>query len=87
MPLHSADETSRIVMAQVTQVVTVLPSNGRLRQECLNEHWFLGMQDAQDNIKACRTHYNDARPRSSLNWMSLNESPRSSPVKRAASGT
>ena len=30
--------------------------NGRLRQECLNEHWFMSLQDAQDNIDAWRGH-------------------------------
>ena len=28
--------------------------NGRLRQECLNEHWFMSLADAQDKIKAWR---------------------------------
>ena len=25
---------------------------GRLRQECLNEHWFMSLADAQDKIEA-----------------------------------
>ena len=28
--------------------------NGRLRQECLNEHWFMSLADAQDKIEVCR---------------------------------
>lgn len=32
--------------------------NGRLRQECLNEHWFMSLADAQDKIKAWRRFYN-----------------------------
>ena len=28
--------------------------NGRLRQKCLNEHWFISLQDAQDKIEAWR---------------------------------
>ena len=59
--------------------------NGRLRQECLNEHWFMSLQDAQDKIRAWRQHYNKTRPHSALNWMSPNEFARSSPVNRAAS--
>ncbi len=59
--------------------------NGRLRQECLNEHWFMSLQDAQDKIEAWRGHYNERRPHSALNWMSPNEFARSSPVNRAAS--
>ena len=61
--------------------------NGRLRQECLNEHWFMSLQDAQDKIGAWRQHYNETRPHSALNWMSPNEFARSSPVNRAASST
>ena len=28
--------------------------NGRLRQECLNEHWFISLGDATDKIEAWR---------------------------------
>ena len=61
--------------------------NGRLRQECLNEHWFMSLQNAQDKIGAWRQHYNETRPHSALNWMTPNEFARSSPVNRAASST
>ena len=40
--------------------------NGRLRQECLNQHWFLSMQDAQENLDSWRKDYNEHRPHSSL---------------------
>ena len=26
--------------------------NGRFRQECLNEHWFLSLDDAQDKVES-----------------------------------
>jgi putative transposase len=26
--------------------------NGRFRQECLNEHWFLSLDDARDKVEA-----------------------------------
>jgi putative transposase len=42
--------------------------NGRLRQECLNAHWFLSMEDARDKIAAWRTYYNESRPHSALDW-------------------
>jgi len=32
--------------------------NGRLRQECLNEHWFMSLQDARNKIEAWRGFYN-----------------------------
>lgn len=42
--------------------------NGRLRQECLNAHWFLSMDDARTKIAAWRTYYNESRPHSALEW-------------------
>jgi putative transposase len=41
--------------------------NGRFRDECLNEHWFLSMQHARSTIEAWRIEYNTERPHSSLN--------------------
>ena len=40
--------------------------NGRLREECLNAHWFLSLDDARDKIEAWRRFYNESRPHSSL---------------------
>jgi hypothetical protein len=40
--------------------------NGRFRQECLNEHWFLSLDDAQDKVEAWRRDYNEERPHSAL---------------------
>lgn len=36
--------------------------NGRLRQECLNQHWFLSLDDARAKIEAWRVGYNETRP-------------------------
>jgi putative transposase len=44
--------------------------NGRLRDECLNQHWFLGLDDARQIIEAWRVDYNTVRPHSSLDNMS-----------------
>lgn len=33
--------------------------NSRFRQECLNEHWFLSLEDATEKIKAWRGQYNE----------------------------
>lgn len=44
--------------------------NGRLRDECLNQHWFLGLADARQIIEAWRVDYNTVRPHSSLGKMS-----------------
>ena len=40
--------------------------NGRFRQECLNQHWFLSMTDAQQRIDQWRKDYNEQRPHSAL---------------------
>ena len=40
--------------------------NGRLRDECLNESWFVSLTDAQQTIEAWRVDYNVARPHSGL---------------------
>jgi len=40
--------------------------NGRLRDECLNENWFLSLEDARDKVRAWRKEYNRWRPHSAL---------------------
>lgn len=40
--------------------------NGRLRDECLNEHWFTSLAHARTVIEAWRREYNDERPKRSL---------------------
>ena len=40
--------------------------NGRLRDECLNESWFVSVPDAQHTIEAWRIDYNEIRPHSGL---------------------
>ncbi|WP_460945752.1 IS3 family transposase [Spirosoma daeguense] len=40
--------------------------NGSFRDECLNAHWFLSLEDAREKIEAWRQEYNSFRPHSSL---------------------
>jgi putative transposase len=40
--------------------------NGRFRDECLNEHWFLTLADAQRITEEWRVDYNRNRPHTSL---------------------
>lgn len=40
--------------------------NGRLRDECLNEHWFLNLAHAQAIIEIWRREYNEERPKKAL---------------------
>eukprot|EP01106_Pelomyxa_sp_JSP_P002427 TRINITY_DN13694_c0_g1_i1.p1 TRINITY_DN13694_c0_g1~~TRINITY_DN13694_c0_g1_i1.p1 ORF type:complete len:139 (+),score=38.93 TRINITY_DN13694_c0_g1_i1:2-418(+) len=41
----------------------------RVRDECLNEHWFLNLKHAQEIIEKWLTEYNAERPHSSLGDM------------------
>ena len=36
--------------------------NGRFRQECLNENWFLSLADAEEKVETWRNHYNREAP-------------------------
>jgi putative transposase len=47
--------------------------NGRLREECLNENWFLSLEDAREKIDAWREEYNRQRPHSALGNLSPEE--------------
>lgn len=40
--------------------------NGKLRDECLNENWFLNIKEAQVRIEMWRQEYNGYRPHSAL---------------------
>jgi hypothetical protein len=40
--------------------------NGRFRQECLNAHWFLSLDDARRKIDGWRRYYNEVHPHSAL---------------------
>ena len=41
--------------------------NGRLRAECLEQHWFASLEDARTTIEAWRVEYNTERPHTALN--------------------
>jgi len=47
--------------------------NGRLRDECLNAHWFLSLADAKAKIEAWRRQYNESRPHTALGWLTPQE--------------
>ena len=40
--------------------------NGKFRDECLNQHWFTSLSDAQAKIQDWRDDFNHVRPHSSL---------------------
>jgi putative transposase len=47
--------------------------NGRLRDECLNDNWFMSMAHACETVEEWRLDYNNARPHSSLDDMTPRE--------------
>lgn len=47
--------------------------NGRLREECLNEQWFIDLSNARDLIEKWRTEYNYQRPHSALGMLTPKE--------------
>ena len=47
--------------------------NGRLRDECLNSHWFLDLGDARRKIRSWVKDYNEQRPHSSLGYRTPSE--------------
>lgn len=47
--------------------------NGRLRDECLNEHWFTSLDHARGVIETWRREYNDERPKRSLGGLTPTE--------------
>lgn len=47
--------------------------NGRLRDECLNEHLFSNLPTARNMIQEWRIDYNTQRPHTSLNGLTPNE--------------
>ena len=42
--------------------------NGKLRDECLNLHWFRSLRRAREEIERWRHHYNTERPHSALGY-------------------
>lgn len=47
--------------------------NGKMRDECLNQHAFDDLADARNKIEAWRRDYNACRPHESLGWRSPEE--------------
>ena len=47
--------------------------NGRFRDECLNQHWFVSLPHARRIVEAWRLDYNRDRPHSSLGYLTPDE--------------
>ena len=47
--------------------------NGKLRNECLNQHWFIDLAEARRVVGEWRVDFNEVRPHSSLDGMTPKE--------------
>ena len=56
-----------------TQNALIESFNGKFRDECLNQNWFVGLRDAQKRIESWRVDYNTVRPHSSLRYLTPEE--------------
>ncbi len=64
---HTNNVTLRLIEpGKPHQNAYVESFNGRFRDECLNEHWFLNLKHAQAVIEAWRREYNEERPEKAL---------------------
>lgn len=64
---HQHNVTLRLIEpGKPNQNAFIESFNGRFRDECLNEHWFLNLEHARVIIEAWRTEYNEERPKKAL---------------------
>ena len=64
---HAHTVTLRLIEpGKPNQNASIESLNGRLRDECLNEQWFLNLAHAQAIIEAWRREYNEERPKKAL---------------------
>jgi len=64
---HTRGVTLRLIEpGKPNQNAYVESFNGRLREECLNEHWFTSLAHAQVIIETWRREYNEERPKKGL---------------------
>jgi putative transposase len=62
-----------IAPGKPTQNAQIESFNGKFRDECLNENWFLTLQEAREKIEAWRRDYNQVRPHSGLGYQTPEE--------------
>jgi len=64
---HARGVTLRLIEpGKPNQNAYIESFNGRLRDECLNEHWFTSLAHAQVVIETWRREYNEERPKKGL---------------------
>jgi putative transposase len=61
--------------------------NGKFRDECLNQNWFVSLNDARQIIENWRVDYNTVRPHSSLGYLAPEEFAASAGARPASPPT
>ena len=56
-----------------TQNALIESFNGKFRDECLNQNWFVDLREAREVIEAWRVDYNTVRPHSALDYQTPEE--------------
>jgi putative transposase len=56
-----------------TQNALIESFNGKFRDECLNQNWFVDLRHAREVIESWRVDYNTVRPHSSLRYLTPEE--------------
>ena len=56
-----------------TQNAFIESFNGKFRNECLNQNWFINLEEAKKTIEEWRLDYNQYRPHRSLKMQTPNE--------------
>jgi putative transposase len=56
-----------------TQNALIESFNGKFRDECLNQNWFVDLRHAREVIEPWRVDYNTVRPHSSLRYLTAEE--------------
>jgi putative transposase len=70
-----------------TQNAFIESFNGKFRDECLNQNWFVDLRDARAVIEAWRVDYNTVRPHSSLKYLTPEEFAASAAARPASPPT
>jgi putative transposase len=66
MGLHGCCEDHFIRPGKPVENCYVESFNGKFRDECLNDHWFVSLDDARTIIESWRRDYNEVKPHGSL---------------------
>jgi len=62
-----------IERGKATHDVFIESFNGKFRDDCLNQNWFVDLRQAREVIEAWRVDYNTVRPHSSLRYLTPEE--------------